>query len=466
MNKHVPPPVDDKVRSVGRAAFGGESGVSGLAPAHTAEAKSPPPSTQPEQRQPEKPQPADGDGQPKTSKPPAEETTPLSRAFWTRPRLGIAGVIAMAVLGAVLWPWGGSEPKIAYSFTKVAYGNVTLRVSSVATLEPRDAVDVVAQIGGRVDTLPVKSGDRVAKGQPLAHLISESALDELVATQAELAARQADLARAEADVMEARAAVLRARNDTKSGAIDSAEARFARAEANANESHALLRAGEVSLVAARAAVENLDIRAPFDGIVLKTNLNPQRDVRAVTRGQSVITMAGDLSQLNLRADFPESALGTLHLGARAEFTAPAFPQQRFAATLTGIDAWPKRESRDGRQIVIYTGTLTGDNPNGVLRPGMSANVAVIVAEARNVLVVPNTALTFVPPLKIEAQFPPPKASSGARIGRVWVLAGGSPEPRDVSLGLSDARVTQVVAGSLRAGENVITSALIAAGTRS
>jgi HlyD family secretion protein len=369
----------------------------------------------------------------------------------------------------LLWsPWGASEANVAYRFTIAGYGNVAVKVTSTAILEPRDAVEVVAQAGGRVESVLVKSGDRVEKGQPLVHLVSESARNDLIAAQTELASRQSDLARSEADLKEARATVLRLRNDPKPGAIDAAEARLARVGANLDQSRSLLRVGEASVAAARAAIDSLDIHAPTDGVVLKTNVTPQqRDVRAVTRGQSVVTMAGDLSQLNLRTDFPESALGFLRPGARADFTAPAFPRRIFEARLTALEIWPKRESRDGKQLVTYGGILTASNPDGVLRPGMSANVAVIVGEAKNVLLAPNSALAFVPPRKVEAAFAPVKpanAPSGARLGRVWVLEGTSPEPRDVTLGLSDGRVTQITGGSLRAGEKIIVSALIAAGT--
>jgi HlyD family secretion protein len=462
MNKHVPPPVDDKARS---ADPGGVAGLTEPPP----ETKSPQPPPQPEPLGPPTPQPADAA---QTYEPPTEENNPLRRAFWTGKRIGIVGIaIAVALALLMWWPKGGSGPKISYRFTNATIGDVAVRVNSTAVMEPRNAAEVTAQTGGRVGSVLVKSGQRVAKGQTLVHLISESAGDELTSAQAELAARQSDLARSQADLMEARATVARLRSAPKPGvmpgAIDAAEARLARVVANDNQARELLRAGEDGVVAARASLENLDVRAPTDGVVLKTNVTPQGDVRAVTRGQSVVTFAGDMSQLNLRADFPESALGRLHQGARAEFTTPAFAGRTFAATLTALDIWPKRESRDGRQFVTYGAMLTAPNADGALRPGMSANVAVVVAEARNVLLVPNAALAFVPPPKVEAEFGAVKVASGppgARHGRVWVLQGTSPEPRDVTLGLGNGRVTQITGGSLRAGEKIITSALIAAGT--
>jgi hypothetical protein len=75
-------------------------------------------------------------------------------------------------------------------------------------------------------------------------------------------------------------------------------------------------------------------------------------------------------------------------------------------------------------------------------------------------VVPNQALIFSPPPDIESKYPKLKPSpAGARVGRVWVLNGEDPEPRAITLGLSDGRITQVAAGSLRAGEKIITSTI-------
>ncbi|HXJ01310.1 MAG TPA: efflux RND transporter periplasmic adaptor subunit, partial [Micropepsaceae bacterium] len=355
------------------------------------------------------------------------------------------------------------EPKIGYSVARASYGTVIVGVRAPAMLEARDMTEIAVRNGGRLESLAVRSGDRVVKGQRLARLASDSAQAELVAAQAERAARQADLARAEADAAEARAAAQRARGDARPGAADAAGARLARTLANVDEARALLRAGDASLAEARAAVESLDVRAPVDGVVLKINFEPEGDVRSIARGESLLTLAGDLSQMNLRASFPENALGTLRVGERAEFTAPAFPRRIFAATLTGLDLWPKRNVTDGKTTVTYPATLTATNPGDMLRPGMSADVAIVTAEAKHVLVVPNSALSFTPLPKIESKFPLLKTSpEGPRVGRVWVMRSGDLSPRDVVLGLSDGRVTQIVSGPLREGENVVTSAIITA----
>jgi HlyD family secretion protein len=265
------------------------------------------------------------------------------------------------------------------------------------------------------------------------------------------------MAEAEADIGEARATALRAKNDPKPGAPDTAQAALARATARESELSAHLREAQAQLTAAHAQIDSLDMRAPFEGIVLKSDIEVGNYVSAAAGGRALLTLASGLSQLKLVTNIPEAQLGAVHVGEPAEFTVPAFPRTVFPAILTALDLSPKKETKDGKAIISYPATISANNPDGALRPGMSANAMVIIAQARNALVVPNQALTFSPPPDIEAKYPKPKMSvaAGQQPGRVWVLNGEDPEPRDITLGLTDGRITQIAAGSLRAGEKII-----------
>jgi HlyD family secretion protein len=423
-----------------------------MPPPKPAEAKSPTP-----QQPPEKPQA----GKPQADRPQRSEAdggTP-GRA---RDRFTLAGILGALIVGAFLWwSWGGvGGSKPAYVYSKASYGMVTLSVSAAGTLAAHDSLDIMAPLGGRVESVLAKSGQRVMKGEVLARLQSDSARDELLLTQTGLATTQARVAQAEADVAEVRAAASRAKNDPKPGAYDGAQAALARAAARMSELQAELREAEAHGTAARAQIDSLNVRAPFDGIVLKSDIQPGQYVSAAAGGRALLTLASGLSQLKLVTDIPESQLGSVHVGEPVRFTVAAFPRRDFPAILTALELWPKKETKDGKDIISYPATISTDNPDGVLRPGMSANATIIIAEARNALVVPNQALIFSPPSDIESKYPKPKPSAAvARIRRVWVLNGEDPEPRDITLGLSDGRITQVAAGSLRAGEKIITSTI-------
>ena len=451
MNKHVPPssiaaedspaPKPDEAKS--------------RALQQPPQAKSSFPRQPGERPQDAPPQPSEADAGRKSApdSPPAE-TNPFRRAFWTRSRLTLAAILAALVVGAVLsWPGGAS--KNVYVFVKASYGTITVSVRADGTLGARDSTDILAIVGGRVQSVLAKSGDRVVKGQIRARLESQPARDEVLRAQTEVASMQSRLAEAEADVGEARAAALRAKNDPKPGAYESAQARFARAQARLSELQAQSREAAARLATARAQIQNLDLRAPSDGTVLKSDIEPGQYVSAAGE-RGLFTLASDLSQLKLVADIPESQLGAARAGEQARFTVPAFPRRVFPAVLTSLDLWPKKETKDSKQVTAYPATLAVGNPDGALRPGMSATVDLIAASARNVLVVPNQALTFSPPPDLETKYPKPAPQAGTRAGRIWVLNGDNPEPRDVTLGLTDGRITQIAAG-LRASEKVITS---------
>jgi len=452
VNKHVPQ--SDEMNSAETAApsiRGGEAGIQEMAPPKPAEAKSPTP-----QQPSEKPQ-ADQQQADKAQGSEADGNTPSSSR--ARDRITLGGILAALIVGALLWWWWAGGSGTVYVFSKASYRTVTVGVSAAGKLAAHDSLDIMAPVGGRVENVLAKSGDKVVKGEVLARLQSDSARDELLLAQTGLATMRARVAEAEADVTEARAAALRAKNDVKPGSYDAAQAAFARAAARMSELQAQLREAAEHATAARAQIDGLTVRAPFDGIVLKSDIEPGQYVSAAAGGRALLTLASGLSQLKLLIDIPESQLGLVHVGEPARFTVAAFPRRDFPAILTTVELWPKKET-SGKDIISYPATIFADNPDGTLRPGMSANATIIVAEARNALVVPNQALTFSPAPDIESRYPKPKPSStGARVGRVWVLNGEDPEPRDITLGLTDGRMTQVAAGSLRAGEKVITSAV-------
>ena len=489
MNKHVPPSsiAGDETKSPQKTAPSGQGGEADHKeqPPKPAEAESPtPPRQRGEKPEGDKPEGDKSRGdKPQAEKPQADQSqeaakpqggepdaaqqqradgdssTPESSPW--RDRLKFAAVPAALVVGLILWwSWGGASRPV-YAFVKATNGTVTMSVRASGTLAPHDSVDIVAPIGGRVQSVLAKSGDRVMKGQLLARLNSDSARDEALLAQTEFASMQARMAQAQADVEEARAAALRTKSDSKPGAYDTAQANLARAQARTSELQAQLRQAQAQVSAARAVIDSLDVRAPMDGVVLKTDIGPTKYVSAGAGGRALFTLASGLSQLKLAVDIPESQLGSVRVGEPAQFSVPALPRQVFPAILTALDLWPKRETKDSKESVTYSATLAVDNAEGALRPGMSANADIITAQARNVLVVPNQALTFSPTPDIESKYPKPKppVPGGAHVGRVWILDGDTPEPRDVALGLTDGRITQVAAGPLRAGDRVITATI-------
>jgi HlyD family secretion protein len=145
----------------------------------------------------------------------------------------------------------------------------------------------------------------------------------------------------------------------------------------------------------------------------------------------------------------------------AGFTVDAYPGERFRGKI--------REIRNAPQIVqnvvTYDAVIDVANPDLKLKPGMTATVTVIAEERTDVLRVPNTALRFRPDAAAtgndaatgRAAERRPEADPALRT--VWVLERDTPQPREIRIGLSDGRYTEVTGGALAAGDAVIVGAV-------
>jgi HlyD family secretion protein len=182
--------------------------------------------------------------------------------------------------------------------------------------------------------------------------------------------------------------------------------------------------------------------------------------RKVQQGQTVasqfqtpvlFTLASDLSRLKLEVDIDEADIGQVREGQTATFSVDAFPQRRFDARLTSLRNAPKTTNG----VVTYLGVLEVDNSAGLLRPGLTATADILVAEADDALLVPNGALRFTPPGGDASAPPLVPANNGELVGRVWVMENAKPVPRDLRIGRSDGRNTQVLSGDLMPGDDVI-----------
>src|SRR5207253_260052 len=153
------------------------------------------------------------------------------------------------------------------------------------------------------------------------------------------------------------------------------------------------------------------------------------------------TRASDLKTLQLQVDIDEADIGLVREGQAATFTVDAYPQREFQAKLVSLHNAPK--STNG--VVTYQGVLAVDNSSMLLRPGLTANVNILISRTGDAVLVANGALRFTPPAK--AVTPPPprgRGANGETLGRVWVLQNGKPVARDVKTGRTDGHNTEVL----------------------
>lgn len=380
---------------------------------------------------------------------------------------------ALLVLGALAaggWWFFGREmkPPVAYLSEAVARGEVVQSVSATGTLQAVNTVTVGSQVSGTISRVLVDYNSRVRKGQLLALIDPTMLAAEVAKSEADLASARADLASARADLANAdrnrqRQERLYASHFVAKSDLDDARTSWLTAAAKVDASRAGVRQAEAVLRRGRANLGYTRIVSPIDGTVVGKSISEGQTVAASYQTPTLFTLAEDLTRMQVEADVDEADIGPIREGMPVTFTVDAFPDDTFRGRVSQV----RLQAKTQENVVTYTVVVRVDNPDLTLKPGMTANVAIRVAEASGVLRVPAAALRFRPGNgngegKRRAASPAPgtgeeKRSSGPV---VWVLQEGQERPLrrvPVEVGLTDGTWT-AVSGDLTEGERVVTGA--------
>ncbi len=411
-----------------------------------------------------------------------------SRRWWQRPALWLGlTTLALAVPGYQYWQQR-QQAQAAPRFVteEVRRGDITLTVAANGTLQPTRSVNIGSELSGTVRRVLVDVNDQVKKGQLLVELDTAKLSAQVQRSRANLASAHARLAQAAATVQEARAQLARLEEVARlSGGkvpseaeLDTGRATLARAQAEETSARASVEDAKAALSTDETNLGKASIRSPIDGVVLSRTVEPGNAVAASLQAVTLMTLAEDLSKLELQVNVDEADVGAVQVGQKASFTVSAYPSRKYPATITRV-AYGSTKTDN---VVTYITWLDVDNQDRSLRPGMTAAATITATERNQVLLVPNTALRFTPrgtdsadkasgsgggglvsqlmPRAPRGQGGNRKAgeagSSNGKMRQIWLLKNGLPEAVQVRAGISDGRLTEVSAEGLEPGMAVIT----------
>jgi HlyD family secretion protein len=361
-----------------------------------------------------------------------------------------AVVLALAVVagGLFFWQRRASEPMpVQWKTTEIRRGMLHETVTASGTLNPVDAVELGAEVSGKVTVVTVDVNDPVTVGQVLAEIDPDQLKARVQESRASLSSALAsrDSAKAslaESELTEKRLRALFDRGLASSQELENAEASAARAKASVASAQAQITVAQAGLLSAQTSLGKAVIVAPIDGIVLARSVEPGQTLTAGFQTPVMFTLGRDLSQLELTVEVDEADIGKVSEGQSAWFTVDAFPNRRFDAKLTKLYSLPtKSTGTTTTTVVTYSALLTVDNAARLLRPGMTATATITTRTLENVSLVPNVALRFQPPREDSSRrfFPffggpgaPPKRlqEEGPALPknaeRIWVPAGLAP----------------------------------------
>jgi HlyD family secretion protein len=369
--------------------------------------------------------------------------------------LWIALIIALLVVASVVRQCGNGSAE-NYQIATITRGPITQAVTATGTLNPVVNVQVGSQVSGNIAKLFVDFNSQVKAGQVVAQI--DPALFQATVTQAEGDLANAQAALELAKVNATRTQELFTRKTSSQADLDQAMANLHQAEAN-------VKIKQGALDKAKADLEHCTITSPIDGVVISRNVDVGQTVAASLQAPVIFQIANDLTKMQIDANVAEADVGVLEVGQDVDFTVDAFPMRTFHGKVVQVRNAPITV----QNVVTYDTVIGVSNPDLKLKPGMTANVSIIVAQKDNVLQIKNAALRYRPPEAAPAELgsrsPAPAGARGGH-GRqqrtsertVYVLSGARPQPVQIKTGISDGVVTEVNEG-LKEGDRVVTAEL-------
>jgi HlyD family secretion protein len=388
---------------------------------------------------------------PKVLSPP--RAVPRKKRWW--PYL-VLGLVLAAGTAAVVWYLRSRPPAPAFRTVEVTRADITQRVTATGTLQPIITSPVGAQVSGIVWKLHADYNSEVKTGQLLVELDPALFNNAVALATTQLQAAQASLASNQAlalgtKVVHERALDLQGQALVAQSELDAATAAWGQSTAQVRTSAAQVAQARVQLARANLDLEHSVIRSPVDGSVISRNIDVGQAVAATLTAPTLFTIAQDLHHMQVHAAVDEADIGDVHPGQAATFTVDAFRDATFPATVKEVRNAPQTASN----VVTYDVVLDVENPEVKLRPGMTANVLILIVQKTQVVAVSNEALRFRPTAPTGSASSASKAATGAG---VYVEVNASAVRVPVKLGVTDGNVTEVLEG-LEPGRRVIIDAL-------
>jgi HlyD family secretion protein len=288
--------------------------------------------------------------------------------------------IVLLLAGGAYWYWNRSAEKPPEIITTtVSRGDIVQAVTSTGDLEPVVTTEVSSQISGQIVEVTVDFNSRVKRGDVLARLDTATYDSRLRQAEAQLANTRANHTLSKLNVDRARG--LFAKNLVSQQELDQAEAQFQQASAQ-------LLIQTASVENAKTDLSRCTLYAPIDGIVIDRVAEVGRTVAASFNAPTLFTLVNDLAQMQIKAAVAEADIGNVEVGQDVTFTVDAFPNRQFRGRVEQLRNLPTTT----QNVVTYATIINVRNDDLKLKPGMTANVSIVIARRSGTLRIPNAAL--------------------------------------------------------------------------
>jgi HlyD family secretion protein len=366
---------------------------------------------------------------------------------------------------------------VAYETVAVTKGSVARTISSTGTLNPVSTIEIGTQVSGKIIKVNVDYNSIVKKNQIIAEIDKEPLQNRLTQVQA---------AYSKAQAMYEQAQSVYERNKPLHEKSLISDDEFVNYKTSYLAQKATLDGAKADVENAITNLKYAIVKSPVDGIVIKRSVDVGQTVAASLSAPTLFIVAEDLHKMQILADVDESDIGKIQTGQAVTFTVPAFPDKAYNGTVDQVRLQPQTV----QNVVTYSVVIKADNGDGLLLPGMTANVEFIAEKEDDAFLVPSTALRFKPTddllQKIQSEMTkehaqktdgpdglnhkngwggdhknsdkmPMEKPGVANRATLWILTDTKVvRPLFVHLGISDGQLTSVKGRNIEEGIRVIT----------
>ena len=316
-------------------------------------------------------------------------------------------VAIIAALAIAVTAWHFLKPKQEqpqYITAEVSRGDIENSVLATGVLEATKMVSVGAQVSGQVKKMYVQLGDEVKQGQLIAQIDSVRQENDLKTAeasiknqQAQLAVKNANLAKVDAEYKRQQA--MYAQDATSRAELESALASYKTAQADIAAINAQIEQSRLTLATAKEDLGYTQIVAPMDGTIVAIVTEEGQTVNANQSAPTIVKLA-KLDTMTIKAEISEADVMKVQEGQNVYFTTLGDSETKHYATLRQVEPAPNsintesnsNTSSSSSTAVYYNALFDVPNEDGKLRIDMTAQVYIILDEAKNVLTVPAAAV--------------------------------------------------------------------------
>lgn len=362
----------------------------------------------------------------------------------------ISGLIIILIVLLALFSKG--KNKVQYETAKIGKNTIVQVVEASGTINPVTTVNIGSQVSGLIKEIYVDFNSKVKKGQLLAQI--DTSLFE-----AQLQQATANIANAKANYKKILAIKendkktynryknLYERNFIAKSEYDLAKATYLSDKAQLEAAKAQISQAEASYKTASANMRYTKIISPVDGTVVSRAVDVGQTVAASFQTPTLFMVAQDLTKMQIETSVSEADIGKVKVGQEVNYTLDGYQDRVFHGTVIQVRISPTTV----QNVVTYTVIVDVDNEEGLLIPGMTANVSVITSKKEDIMTVPNSALKFTP------------VTDGTvkryKEQGIWIMENGKPKRVNIVAGVSDDVNTEVISKELKGDETVIVGLL-------